>query len=336
MDGLYTLANDVVLEQVVALLNSIEANAGRRADGSPYPVIICPYDDRLDRLRAAIADRPHVQLWDDPDSIAHWDRFAQTVWDNTPNYRERMKLAPGQYHRMGTHRRFVSLDGPFDRFIYLDADTLVLQPLAPLFAALDEADWVVYDFQHKDPTHVYTVDAPVLTQTFSADRVAQEIFCSGMYGARRGLFPEERLTELLAQLRSGEAELLYPSAPDQSLLNYMVMRSNLRITNLALSWPKEQVTGNSVTSPHFVERSGQVFDRDRPLIYLHYIGLSSALFDRLCGGENLDIPYRDTFLHYRYLQHPEQRPALTGRPRSLNPAPTLWQRFRRKVKRLFA
>ncbi|TAD74149.1 MAG: hypothetical protein EA001_15820 [Oscillatoriales cyanobacterium] len=66
MDGLYTLANDVVLEQVLALLNSIEANAGRRADGSPDPVIICPYDDWLDRLWATIADRPHVQLWDDP------------------------------------------------------------------------------------------------------------------------------------------------------------------------------------------------------------------------------------------------------------------------------
>lgn len=336
MDGLYTLANDVVFDQVIALLNSIEANAGRRADGSPYPVIICPYDNRLDRLQAAVSGWPNVRILDDQAAIARWDQFAQTAWDAVPNYRERMRLAPGQYYRMGTHRRFVSLDGPFDRFIYLDADTLVLQPLAPLFAALDEADWVVYDFQHKDPTHVYTVTAPELAQTFSADRVAQEIFCSGMYGARRGLFPEEQRAALLAHLQAGEAALLYPSSADQSLLNYMVMRSNLRITNLALTWPKERVTGNSVTSSHFVERSGQVFDRDWPLTYLHYIGLSSALFDRLCRGENLDIPYRDTFLHYRYLQHPEQRPALRGRLRPMNPAPTLWQRFRRKLKRLFA
>jgi hypothetical protein len=36
----------------------------------------------------------------------------------------------------------------------------------------------------------------------------------------------------------------------------------------------------------------------------------SGKFTRLCAGEDVDIPYRDVFLHYRYLKSPEERPQL--------------------------
>lgn len=331
MNGIYILANDVVLDQAIALLNSIEANAGLGPDGQPYPVLVLPYDDRLDRLRAALADYPNAQLFEDWAAIARWEQAARDIWDVTPGYRELLGLAPGEYHRMGMHRRFCALDGPFENFIYLDGDTLVLDSLAPLFDKLYDYEWVVYDFQHKDPSHVFNVHSPKLPQVFPPERLEIELFCAGMYAGRRGLFGPERLAELLERLKAGEAEILYARAPDQSILNYWVMRSGQVSVNLARELPPEQVTGCCVTSPHFQERTGKVFDRDRPLIYLHYIGVPATYFTQLCAGENLEIPYRETFLHYRYRRSPGDRPQFRGQPRPYQAPPSLWSRAKRKL-----
>ncbi|WP_346341672.1 hypothetical protein [[Phormidium] sp. ETS-05] len=74
-----------------------------------------------------------------------------------------------------------------------------------------------------------------------------------------------------------------------------------------------------------------VLDRGNPLTYLHYIGISSSIFADLCQGENLDFPYRDVFLHYRYLSEPENRPQFTTKPKPYNPPPTLQERVLRKL-----
>lgn len=328
MDGICTLANDRIYDQLIALLNSIEVNGGK-----DLPVCVYPYDDNIERIRAEIAQRPNVQLFDNRDVIDLWDNFAKSAWEPHPTAKERwLKAGSRGYHRFGTHRRYCAFDGPFDRFIYMDGDTLLMSPLDRVFAQLDNYDCVVYDFQRKDITHVYEVTSPKLLEIFSQERLNQEIFCSGFYGSKKGLFDEERRNWLVEQLRAGEAEILYPMAPDQTIVNYMMMRSNFPIYNLALQLPKEERTGCCVTSPHFQALDNILYDKGNRLTYLHYIGLSSSLFTRLCSGENLDFPYRDIFLHYRYLYEPSQRPIFTDSPKPYQPpTPTFWQKVTRKL-----
>ncbi len=328
MDGICTLANDRVYDQLVALLNSIEVNGGK-----DIPVCVYPYDDNTERIKAEIAQRPNVELFDNQEIIERWDNFAKSAWEPHPTAKERwLKAGSRGYHRFGTHRRYCAFDGPFDRFIYMDGDTLLMSPLDRVFAQLDNYDCVVYDFQHKDITHVYEVTSPKLLEIFPQERLNQEIFCSGFYGSKKGLFDGERRNWLLEQLRAGEAEILYPIAPDQTIVNYMMMRSNFSIYNLALQLPKEECTGCCVTSPHFQALDNILYDRGNRLTYLHYIGLSSSLFTRLCSGENIDFPYRDIFLHYRYLYQPNQRPIFTDSPKPYQPpTPTFWQKVTRKL-----
>ena len=328
MDGICTLANDRIYDQLVALLNSIEVNGGKA-----LPVCVYPYDDNTERIKAEIAQRPNVELFDDREVIDLWDNFAKSAWEPHPTAKERwLKAGSKGYHRFGTHRRYCAFDGPFDRFIYMDGDTLLMSPLDRVFAQLDNYDCVVYDFQHKDITHVYEVTSPKLLEIFPQERLNQEIFCSGFYGSKKGLFDGERRNWLIEQLRAGEAEILYPMAPDQTIVNYMMMRSNFSIYNLALQLPKEERTGCCVTSPHFQALDNILYDQGNRLTYLHYIGLSSSLFTRLCSGENLDFPYRDIFLHYRYLYQPSQRPIFTGSPKPYQPpTPTFWQKVTRKL-----
>jgi hypothetical protein len=327
--GICTLANDYVFDQVVALINSIEVNAGK-----DLSIVIYPYDDCIERLKLLTHKYPQVEIYDDWEIIRRWDRWVEDIWSAHPTASAKWLAVncgkPGIY-RMGTHRRLCAFNGPLDRFIYMDADTLLLQSPDLVFQALNNVDWVTYDFQHKDLSHVFDIESPRLLTTFSQERIKSKVFCSGFFGTKRNIVSEEDICFYLENLSDGEAEILYPMAPDQTVLNYFVLRKPIPSMNLALSLPSSQVTGNSVTSLHFKELNGKILDKGVPLIYLHYIGISSKLIKRLCEGENIDIPYRDTFLHYRYLNSPEERPELRGElvPR-LPRTPNFFQRLLKK------
>lgn len=327
MDGICTLANDRVYDQLVALLNSIEAIYGQN-----MPVCIYPYDDRTTQISAEIARRPHVQLYSNQDSIRYWDEFVRNVWDTHPTAQINwQKISEDKYYRVGTHRRYGAFDGPFDRFVYMDADTLLMSPLEQIFAQLEKYDWVVYDFQFKDLSHVYNISSPILGQLFTTERLQSETFCSGFYASKKDIFDAQKCSWLLANLRQGESEVLYEMAPDQTILNYMVMRSGISTYNFSVHLPKSDITGCCVTSNHFEVKNNVLYDRGKQLTYIHYIGLSSSLFSRLCSGENIDFPYREVFLHYRYLHEPDKRPKFATKPKSYNAQPNFATRILRKL-----
>jgi len=328
-DGIYILANDVVADQLIALVNSIRANAGE------IPICILPYDNNIDEVRSLLKTWNGVTLFEDIQCIQKWEDFSIQIWQSHPTLREAWTTEAGfVVNRLGMHRRFCGFEGPFERFIYLDADTLVLDSLEPIFQSLADHDFVVYDFQHKDLTHVFQHDSPKLREVFSPERLEKEIFCAGMFASKRGLFSDAQLEDLLERLCQGEAALLYGNAPDQSILNYMVMRSHIASLNLALHWSGDRRTGNSVTSSHFEERDRQVYDHGKPLMYLHYIGLPSTIFRQVSAGSNVTFPYRDTFLLYRFLHAPEQQPQYRYRSKPYDAPPRLTTKLMRKLRQV--
>lgn len=321
--GIYTLANDHVYDQLIALLNSIEVHLG-----TDFPVCILPYDDQVEKLAMMLAERPHCTLYKDQAIIDKWDTYVKAIWDAHPTAQARWE---SRYHRLGTHRRYCAFDGPFDQFIYMDADTLLMGDISQIWSQLETHDWVTYDFQYKQLHHVYEANSPRLNQIFSPEQLRQTIFCSGFYGSKRQVFSEPQLTDCLECLQAGDADILYPMAPDQTILNYLVMKSQLPYCNLALTRPPELRTGCCVTSSHFKEQNHVLYDGDQRLMYLHYIGVSSKLLKRLCDGENIQLPYRDLFLYYRYLREPEQWPQFQGKPKNLNKPPSFSKRVLTKL-----
>ena len=327
-NGIYTLANDVVLDQLIALLNSIEVNGGN------IPVSVIAYDDRIEGVKAEIENRgnPNITFFNDRDVMAKWDCFSRSAWDTHPTaVQDWSRSGSRSYHRFGTHRRYCAFNGEFKNFIYMDADTLLMSPVDVIFDKIEDYDCVTYDFQYKDPSHVYNMNALDFETIFTSESISNKIFCSGFYGSKKDLFTTEKMEKIIAALSLGEARILYPMAPDQTLLNYMMMRSDCSIYNLALNLPVEDITGCCVTSPHFEDRDHILYDKNKRLTYIHYIGLSSRLFSQLCAGVNLDFPYRDLFLHYRFLKNPEQRPQFSDRPQAWNVPPNFWQKLNRKL-----
>ena len=332
-NGVYILANDVVFDQLIALINSLEQNVSKE-----LPICVVPYDDNTQRARAATQQYPQVQWFDNDAILSKWETFAAQIWQMHPTaFKDWAKRGVSGVNRLGMHRRFCCFDGPFEKFIYLDADILAMNSLDLLFDSLDRYDFVTYDFQYKDLSHVYDVNADSLERVFERDRLQTEIFCAGLYASKKGVFTNKMLAELLGHLKFGDAEILYPNGPDQSILNYMVMKSGISVINLARTLPLENRTGCCVTSNHFEESNYLLFDHKEQLTYLHYIGVGSQFFHRLCAGENILFPYRDLFLHYRYLSEPAARPPLTGPSvHYKQPAFTKQQRLTRKARQLAA
>ncbi|BAZ16915.1 nucleotide-diphospho-sugar transferase protein [Calothrix sp. NIES-4071] len=326
-NGIYILANDVVYDQLVALLNSIEVHLR-----GAYPVCILPYDDRLERVKEEVKKRSNVEIFADTPVIELWEKFAFDAWQAHPSaFKIWSEQGTSGVYRMGMHRRFCAFDGPFDRFIYLDADILVLNSVEYIFQQLNNNDFVVYDFQYKDPAHVYNINSKALYNVFPQTCVQSEIFCAGMYASKKGLLDAEKRNYLLSQLRQGDAEVLYMNAPDQSVLNYMIMRAGISTWNFARHLGEDKVTGCCVTSPHFEERDNLLYDKQSRLTYLHYIGLSSKLFTDICAGENIGFPYRDIFLHYRYLNEPSRRPIFSTKLKAYNAPPSFATRVLQKL-----
>lgn len=317
MNGICTLANDIVYDQLVALLNSIEMILGAK-----MPVCIYPFDNQLERISAEIKQRPQVFIYNDRDSIQRWDRFMQIASPQSVNRK---------YRIYGGHRRFCAFDNPFDNFVYMDADTLLMNSLDSIFQKLNEYDCVVYDFQFHHPDKVYNLQSEKLFKVFEQQQIQSQIFCSGFYGSKRGLFTQEKIESLLSKLRGGEAEILYKTG-DQPVLNYMFMRSEIPVYNFAYHLPDTQRTGSSVTSKHFEEQDKILYDKGNRLTYIHYIGIPPNIMEAVCLGQNIEFPYRDLFLHYRYLHEPEKRPVFTKASRSYNETPNFLNKIFRKLK----
>lgn len=319
--GVYILGNDVVLDQMIALIHSLEQNVGKA-----LPICVVPYDENTVRSRQATQRYPQVQWFDNAAILNKWETFATRIWAAHPTaFDIWAQRGINGVNRLGMHRRFCCFDGPFKKFIYLDADILAMNSFDILFEHLDAYDFVTYDFQYKDLSHVFNTEAPKLEKVFERvgeassgkTRLQTEIFCAGLYASKKGIFTDAMLASLLAQLQAGDADILYYNGPDQSILNYMVLKSDLSAVNLARSLPPAQRTGCCVTSPHFTQRTVKgnpvLFDHKTQLTYLHYIGVSARFFSQLCAGNNILFPYRDLFLHYRYL-HESEQPELAGKP----------------------
>lgn len=320
-DGIYTLANDVVYDQMVALLNSIEANSSRE-----IPVCIIPYDERLERVIKEVEKRPNVTLFDNADVIQFWENFSTQAW-NTHDRAQKIWAERGlpSPYRLAMHRKLCSINGPFDKFVYFDADTLLMGPLEAVYEKLDQYDWVTNDFQYKsDIKYIFDRPEDRLYQIFNPQYVKSKIFCAGWFASKRGIFTPEILDHILHHLKMGESDSMALFGPDQSLFNYMVLRSSISYYNFAYH-NLEEATGSHWSSTFDVV-DNVLYDKGQKIDYIHFMSISSSKFTNLCGGEDVQIPYQDVFLHYRYLNSPEERPQLKP--------PSLLIQFQRKVKKI--
>lgn len=307
--GIYTLANDIVFDQLVALLNSIEANVG-----CDIPVCIIPFDNRLNRVKQEISSRPNVTLFEDSSSIDRWEKFARQFANVHPEAQQTQQLHPRWYGGK-LHRKFVAFDGPFEQFVFFDADSLAMKPIKDIQEKLQTYDFVFDDWEHTKSQANAALNIPLIEATgiFTEAEIQSKLHCSSFFGSKRGIFNVEELNILLKHIiEQGEAAWVNGQAwwDDAFLFNYMTLRSERSQFNFTLSLNGQDRSGNCANADPFIAIDNVLFNEEglKPIHRIHYMGYPSIDFIRLSKGEDVDVRFKDIFLHYRFLKQPEQKP----------------------------
>ncbi len=308
--GIYTLANDAVYDQLVALLNSIEVNI------SPdIPVCIIPYDERLYKVKQEVSSRPNVALFEDIASIQRWEDFAYQVWNAHPRSSQNKQPSIQWNKKNNLIRKMCAFDGNFERFVFYDADSLAMSNLHKVLDKLDRYDFVFDDWEHAKPTPVAAFYLSVVEQKMSLpeSQIRGKIHCSSFFGSKKGIFGVEELEKLKKRLIDDkEVEWINDIAwwCDADLFTYITLRSDRPLFNFTLSPNGEDRTGNCANADPFVNIDNVLYNQQglKPIHRLHYMGYPSIEFTRLSQGEEVKIRHQDEFLHYRFLKHPDKRP----------------------------
>nr|MDJ0676390.1 methionine synthase [Calothrix sp. MO_167.B42] len=141
--GIYTLANDNVYDQLVALLNSIERNVS-----STIPICIIPYNQKINLVEKEIRSRSNVTLFDNWEAIQYWEEFAHQIWSAHPREKESIYSRPSWY-KGHLQRKLAIFDGIFDKFVFYDGDSLAMKPINDVYEKLETYDFVFDDWEHK-------------------------------------------------------------------------------------------------------------------------------------------------------------------------------------------
>ncbi len=243
--GVYVLANDAVIEAFLALVHSL-----RRHDPE-LPVTVIPYNDALAELRK-LAPQLRFDILDEA-PCRRFDALAQQV-NGSP-------LAAGMF------RKHAAFAGPYDEFIYLDADIVVTSSLQEILTAFAASP---YDLVYFDPD-MSQVYLPELAAQMIATHQAQG-FNAGVFVARKGLVSDAdrgRLAPEAAQLR----DQLKVSAIDQPFLNYTMHRLRRRLALITELFPTMSSSVFATVPFRFDRRSGRATLPDgKSLPLIHWAG----------------------------------------------------------------
>jgi len=298
--GIYIVANDKVKDNAIALLNSI------RLHDPDVPVFMIPFNDEYQAVAAVLGEKHGVQLFPDLNLVEQFTQQIGEIFDrdflNLPN-----KM-----------RKLVQWFGPLEQFLYIDTDIVVFEPMSQLLDYLNDCEFICCDYHFKG-RKLADIFAPDMgDRGIFNEAELQDVFNSGFWGSRQGLFSLEELYDLLRECAQHREYFDFSSkVTDQPILNYIILKSTQKRLNLAKISDCEP--GSWAGSAHFREKNGVLYDGRQRLRYLHWAGTPMKP-----GG-----PYRDLWEYYRYLG--EERPPQAAIANDT--APSWWQRALRKLKR---
>lgn len=303
--GVYTLANDVVFDQLVALLNSIEANVS-----SEIPICVIPYNNHLDKVKQELETRPNVTLFDNQESLQRWENFAHQVWASALGGNQ-PKIASLVASRKRMQRRYAAFDGDFEKFVVYDADSLAMKPLTKVFEKLSTYDFVFDDWEHKKTGNTTALKLDLVKQSgkFSGEEINSRLHCASFFGSKYSTINQKQQSAMLKRLIKAKEVKWLNGISEAFLFNYMTLDKEYSLYNFTLSSDGKDKTGNCTVDP-FVNIDNVLYNQQglKPIHRLHFMDYPASDFAHLSQGKNVGIPYQDIFLHYRFLKNPDQKP----------------------------
>lgn len=205
--GIYFIASDRVIDLAIAFLNSV------RMHHPSIAICLIPFNDDCDRL-LKLRTVFNFSVFDDPERLDWCDRISEQVIGS----------------KLGHFRKLATWAGPFEEFIYIDIDTVLLTDLSFVFKCL--ADWDIVPSHSDLPGLIEFVWNRSIDLTGAlSQRQIEYAANTGFMASRKGVLTQEYVN---AKLPSALAlkEHMCPDTVEQPFLNYLIVVSPLRYTSL--------------------------------------------------------------------------------------------------------
>nr|MDT0658195.1 hypothetical protein [Micromonospora sp. DSM 115978] len=272
--GVYFLANDAVAEAAIGFLSSF------RVYNPTIQLCFIPFADDHERV-VGLADRHGFTVWTDDAALRRCDAISRAFHEGVT---------------MGQYRKLAMWQGPFDEFVYIDSDTIVLDSIDFVFSYLDRHDFLTSHSNIPSIQRWVWRDSIYESDALRPEQI-EYAANTGFVASRSGLIdPDTVHRDLAAPLRlAPHMELL---CREQPLLNYLIVTSGRPYSSLSSiaaeandpDIPQEQWAGHDIG--HVV--SGRLIpSRVNRVLLVHWAGeWQRAQAD---GGK---IPYHDLWQHY--------------------------------------
>jgi hypothetical protein len=292
--GIYILGNDRVMDDAIALLNSI------RLYDQQTPIALIPYDEQYRDLATVLVQKFNVQLYPDLELV---DRISHCLHDI---------FGTEFFARSNQFRKQACWYGPFDEFLYIDTDIVVFEKIIDTLNYLKDYDFLSCDYQHKGGI-VNVFNSQIFEDGVLDQSEAKSVFNCGFWASKKNLITEEKLYSIFREcVAHPEYFDFSQKTSDQPIINYMILKTTQKRINLTQHIPDEP--GNWGGSPHFKQRLEAgvpvLYDHQKRLRYLHWAGI------KMEPG----VPYYDLWAFYRY--QGESQP----------PAPSAWETLNKNLR----
>lgn len=270
--GIYIVANDRVIDNAIALLNSI------RYYDREVTIYLIPFNENYHKVAEQLTTLHNVQIFPDLELIDKFTKRIGEIFDKD------FLALPNKM------RKLVAWFGPLDEFIYIDTDIVVFEKIADNLDKLSEVDFFCCDYHHANDKLRNIFSPFVKEQQIFSDAQLQDVFNSGFWASRKGIITEEQMDEALRECAVHREYFDFSEGvTDQPILNYLVLKLISKRGNL-VKIPGGG-PGSWAGSQSFQQQDYALYDRGQRLKYLHWAGT------RMKTGS----PYWQLWQHYRYL-----------------------------------
>jgi glycosyltransferase involved in cell wall biosynthesis len=205
--GVYFLANDSVIDTSIAFLSSF------RTYNPSIPLCLVPFDRSVANL-SQLQERFNFSIWQDDNLFRRCDDISLRFHDSVH----------------GHYRKLAMWSGPYEEFIYVDTDTIVLESVEFVFKFLSAFGFVTSHSNIRKIRKWVWKDSIAETRQLSAAQIAYATNTGFISSKKGNLSIDEAVSKLPGALDlAPHMELL---CIEQPFLNYLIVTSGLRYTSL--------------------------------------------------------------------------------------------------------
>ncbi len=205
--GVYFIANDKVIELTIAFLNSF------RKFNPKISLCLIPFRDDVSEI-SRLKEKYNFSIYSDIEILNLCDSMSEKFHSNT----------------IGHYRKLAIWEGPFDEFVYIDIDMLVLKNIDFAFKLLDHYNFITSCSNLESEEKWVWKDSIYQTDLLNDEQIKYAANTGFIVSSKHAITIEEIKEKLKDAVKL--APHMELKCMDQPFINYLIVTSNIKYTSL--------------------------------------------------------------------------------------------------------